>query len=62
MEFMLTLEVISPLLCSRTRIVQAWGRSHRIISDKMLSKNYVAKVLMSKKRKNDEKMARRKEK
>jgi hypothetical protein len=47
------------LLCSRTSIVQAWGRSHHIISDKcyvsiMLQKFWGAKEKM-KHEKNDEK-------
>jgi hypothetical protein len=54
-EFMLTLAVISPsLLCSRTSIIQAWGRSHYIISDKcyvsiMLQKVLRRKIKMKKK-------------
>jgi hypothetical protein len=50
MEFILTLAIIPPLLCSRTSIVQAWGRSHYIISDKcyvsiMLQKFWGAKEI-----------------
>jgi hypothetical protein len=53
---MITLAVIFPLLCSRTSIIQAWGSSHHIISDKcwvsiMLQKFWGAKEKM----KNDEK-------
>jgi hypothetical protein len=52
---MLTLAVISPpLLCSRTSIVQAWGRSHHIISGKC----YVSAMLQKfwgEKEKNEKK-------
>jgi hypothetical protein len=52
MEFMLTLAVISPpLLCSRKNIVQAWGRSHYIISEKCYVSIMLQKVLKSKRKK-----------
>jgi hypothetical protein len=54
MEFILTLAVISPLsLCSRTSIVQAWGRSHYLISDKSFKHVSIMlqKVLRSKRKK-----------
>jgi hypothetical protein len=50
MEFILALAVISPLfLCSRTSIVQAWGRSHSLTQ--MLCKYYVAKNFEEQKKK-----------
>jgi hypothetical protein len=52
MEFILTLAVIPPsLLCSRASIVQAWGRSHYIISDKCYVSIMLKKFLRSKRKK-----------
>jgi hypothetical protein len=52
MKFMLTLALIPPsLLCLRTSIVQAWGRSHYIISDKCYVSIMLQKVLKSKRKK-----------
>jgi hypothetical protein len=51
LEFKLTLAAVSPLLCSRTSIVQAWGRSHYIISDKCYVCIMLKKFLRSKRKK-----------
>jgi hypothetical protein len=64
MEFMLTLAIIPPLLCSRTSIVQGWGRSHYIISDKCYVSIMLQKVLRSKRKKmkNEKKYDKKKRK
>jgi hypothetical protein len=51
-EFLLTISSHFPsLLCSRTSIVQAWGRTHYIISDKCYVSIMLQKVLRTKRKK-----------